>query len=185
MGRDTIRFTQHLFSFVREKVKLCVVTFTQQFCIFKGEINKENAPNHAFFLSFPRSMCKCKTAVRFVSWIVKGLNVPVKRSRIFSHLEYLRSDIVFLQKTHLMVKDCGWAICLILILIAEPMVLPFWYKRKNIYIHSSNNHFWPTQSICNYFWFSMSQTYQLDSYLCPELGWWKIHRNNYFINPAL
>lgn len=29
------------------------------------------------------------TAVRFVSWNVKGLNGPVKRARIFNHLKHM------------------------------------------------------------------------------------------------
>lgn len=43
--------------------------------------------------------------VRFVSWNVKGLNGPIKRSRVFSHLKSLNADILFLQETHLRVKD--------------------------------------------------------------------------------
>lgn len=45
------------------------------------------------------------TAVRFITWNVKGLNGPVKRARIFNHLKYLKCDIAFLQETHLQVKD--------------------------------------------------------------------------------
>ena len=45
------------------------------------------------------------SAVRFVSWNVKGLNGPVKRSKVFSHLKSLKADILFLQETHLRVKD--------------------------------------------------------------------------------
>uniref|UniRef100_A0A669BRS1 Reverse transcriptase domain-containing protein n=1 Tax=Oreochromis niloticus TaxID=8128 RepID=A0A669BRS1_ORENI len=41
------------------------------------------------------------SSVRFLSWNVKGLNNPVKRSKIFSHLKRLNPDIVFLQETHL------------------------------------------------------------------------------------
>ena len=43
--------------------------------------------------------------VRFVSWNVKGLNGPVKRSRVFSHLKSINADILFLQETHLRLKD--------------------------------------------------------------------------------
>lgn len=32
-------------------------------------------------------------AVTFVSWNVKGMNGPVKRSRIFSHLKQLKTDV--------------------------------------------------------------------------------------------
>ena len=41
------------------------------------------------------------SAVKFISWNVKGLNGPVKRGRIFSHLRNLKTDIAFLQETHL------------------------------------------------------------------------------------
>lgn len=39
--------------------------------------------------------------VTFVSWNVRGLNNPVKRGKVFSHLKTLGLDIVFLQETHL------------------------------------------------------------------------------------
>ena len=37
---------------------------------------------------------------KFVSWNVKGLNHPVKRKKIFTHLKQLKTDIIFLQGTH-------------------------------------------------------------------------------------
>lgn len=43
-----------------------------------------------------------KSFIRLTSWNVKGLNGPIKRSRIFSHLKCLNSDIIFLQETHLL-----------------------------------------------------------------------------------
>lgn len=43
--------------------------------------------------------------VRFISWNVKGLNGPVKRTKVFSHLKQLKPDILFLQETHLRVED--------------------------------------------------------------------------------
>ena len=43
--------------------------------------------------------------LRFVSWNVKGLNAPVKRGRIFSHLKRLKTEIAFLQETHLVPND--------------------------------------------------------------------------------
>lgn len=43
--------------------------------------------------------------LRFVSWNVKGLNSPVKRGRILSHLKHLKTDVAFLQETHLISKD--------------------------------------------------------------------------------
>lgn len=44
-------------------------------------------------------------AVRFLCWNVKGLNGPVKRTRIFSHLKQLKTDVLFLQETHLRLED--------------------------------------------------------------------------------
>ena len=43
--------------------------------------------------------------VRFSSWNVKGLRGPVKRARIFSHLKILKTEIAFLQETHLITAD--------------------------------------------------------------------------------
>ncbi len=43
-------------------------------------------------------------AVRFVSWNIKGLGSPVKRSRVFSHLKHLEPDLVLLQETHVQTK---------------------------------------------------------------------------------
>lgn len=40
------------------------------------------------------------SAVKFISWNVKGLNGPVKRGRIFSHLKNLKTDIAFLQNSY-------------------------------------------------------------------------------------
>ena len=39
--------------------------------------------------------------LRFISWNIKGINNPVKRSRVFAHLKSLGSDLMFLQETHL------------------------------------------------------------------------------------
>lgn len=43
--------------------------------------------------------------LRLVSWNVKGMNGPVKRGRIFSHLKHLKTEVAFLQETHLTTKD--------------------------------------------------------------------------------
>lgn len=43
--------------------------------------------------------------VRFISWNVKGMNAPVKRSRVFSHLKQLKADVLFLQETNLRLED--------------------------------------------------------------------------------
>ncbi len=45
------------------------------------------------------------SAVRFISWNVRGLNGPVKRARIFSHLKRLHTEIAFLQEMHLRIQD--------------------------------------------------------------------------------
>lgn len=43
--------------------------------------------------------------VRFLSWNLKGLNGPIKRSKVFVHLKHLKPDITFLQETHLRLSD--------------------------------------------------------------------------------
>lgn len=45
------------------------------------------------------------TPVRFITWNVKGMNNPNKRSKVYSHLRHLRAEIIFLQETHLRVAD--------------------------------------------------------------------------------
>lgn len=52
--------------------------------------------------------------LNIVSWNVKGLNHPVKRRKVFSHLKQLKTDIVFLQETHVRASEhsrlmVGWA----------------------------------------------------------------------------
>lgn len=42
-----------------------------------------------------------KQGLVFASWNVKGLNHPVKRSKVPSHLKSLSADVIFLQETHL------------------------------------------------------------------------------------
>lgn len=49
----------------------------------------------------------------FSSWNVRGLNDPVKRGKVLSHLKKLASDIIFVQETHLNNKShnrlrAGW-----------------------------------------------------------------------------
>ncbi len=53
------------------------------------------------------------TPLIFISWNVRGMGNPVKRSKVFTHLKRLNSNIVFLQETHLLIKDhqrlhCPW-----------------------------------------------------------------------------
>lgn len=45
------------------------------------------------------------TPLRFITWNVKGMNNPNKRSKVFSHLRHLRAEIIFLQETHLRIAD--------------------------------------------------------------------------------
>lgn len=51
--------------------------------------------------------------LKLVSWNVKGLNHPVKRKKVFSHLKQLKTEIAFLQETHIRCSDnsrllTGW-----------------------------------------------------------------------------
>lgn len=53
-------------------------------------------------------------ALNLLSWNVKGLNHPVKRRRVFSHIKQLKAAIIFLQETHIRNSDNsrlmrGWA----------------------------------------------------------------------------
>lgn len=43
--------------------------------------------------------------VQFVSWNTKGLNTAMKRGRVLGHLKKLKTDIAFLQETHLRNQD--------------------------------------------------------------------------------
>lgn len=53
------------------------------------------------------------TSLWFISWNIKGMGHPVKRSKVLTHLKQLKSSIVFLQETHLQIEDhhglhCSW-----------------------------------------------------------------------------
>uniref|UniRef100_A0A8C9ZN56 exodeoxyribonuclease III n=1 Tax=Sander lucioperca TaxID=283035 RepID=A0A8C9ZN56_SANLU len=43
--------------------------------------------------------------LRICSWNCKGLNHPIKRSKVLHHLRHLGAQIAFLQETHLKVSD--------------------------------------------------------------------------------
>lgn len=42
-----------------------------------------------------------KGILTFCSWNVNGINEPVKRGKVLSHLKVLQADVIFLQETHL------------------------------------------------------------------------------------
>lgn len=42
---------------------------------------------------------------KLISWNVRAINKPAKRSKVFSHLKDHGAEIVYLQETHLMNKD--------------------------------------------------------------------------------
>lgn len=44
-------------------------------------------------------------SLNFVSWNVKGLNHPVKRRRVFSHIKQFKPAFVYLQETHIRGSD--------------------------------------------------------------------------------
>lgn len=46
-----------------------------------------------------------RPSTKFISWNVRELNHPVKRSKVFSHLNKLKAEVTFLQETHLCTKD--------------------------------------------------------------------------------
>ena len=45
--------------------------------------------------------------IRFLSWNIRGIHNPVKRSRVFAHMKTLGSDVIFLQETHLRSSECS------------------------------------------------------------------------------
>lgn len=44
-------------------------------------------------------------SIRLISWNVRGLGGPIKRTKVLSHLKSLKTDIAFLQETHLRLCD--------------------------------------------------------------------------------
>ena len=44
-------------------------------------------------------------SIRFLSWNVKGTGHPIKRSRVLLHLKHLKTDIAFIQETHMRNTD--------------------------------------------------------------------------------
>lgn len=38
--------------------------------------------------------------INFTNWDVKGLNHPIERARVLTHLNHLKTDIAFLTETH-------------------------------------------------------------------------------------
>lgn len=47
------------------------------------------------------------STIKLVSWNVKSLNHPVKRKKVFAHLEGFGADVAFLQETHLHISYHG------------------------------------------------------------------------------
>lgn len=52
--------------------------------------------------------------IRLLSWNVRGMNHPVKRRKVFMHLNKLKAEIIFLQETHIKqtakaLLNPGWA----------------------------------------------------------------------------
>lgn len=43
--------------------------------------------------------------MKFASWNVRGINSPIKRSKILNHLKKLNADICLLQETHLLESE--------------------------------------------------------------------------------
>lgn len=44
-------------------------------------------------------------SIRLISWNIKGIQHPIKRSRVFAHLRSLGPQIIFLQETHLCTNE--------------------------------------------------------------------------------
>lgn len=56
-------------------------------------------------MAYPTTSGLGRVNTKFTNWNTKGLNHPVKRSKVFSHLSKLRTDIAFLTETHLLNGD--------------------------------------------------------------------------------
>lgn len=53
------------------------------------------------------------SSINIITWNVKGLNNPIKRKKVLTHLKNKNADIVFIQETHLKTSDSsrlksGW-----------------------------------------------------------------------------
>lgn len=44
-------------------------------------------------------------SIRLISWNIKGILHPIKRSPVFAHLKSLNPEIIFLQETHLRINE--------------------------------------------------------------------------------
>lgn len=44
------------------------------------------------------------SGIRFCSWNCRGLNNPIKRSKVLHHLQHLGAQVIFLQETHLKIS---------------------------------------------------------------------------------
>uniref|UniRef100_A0AAR2JMC4 exodeoxyribonuclease III n=1 Tax=Pygocentrus nattereri TaxID=42514 RepID=A0AAR2JMC4_PYGNA len=49
----------------------------------------------------PENSSRKGLGLTFTSWNVRGVNDPVKRRKVLTHLKSLSSDVIFLQETHL------------------------------------------------------------------------------------
>ena len=56
-------------------------------------------------MAVPNSNTLGGANTKFTTWNAKGVNHPVKRSKIFAHLSKLKTDIAFLTETHLLNKN--------------------------------------------------------------------------------
>lgn len=87
------------------------------------------------------------TALRLISWNIRGMGNPVKRSKVFTHLKRLNSAIVFLQETHLRIRDqyrlhCPW--------VSHVFLSDFNSKARGVAILISNKvQFTPTKVIAD------------------------------------
>lgn len=83
-----------------------VYVFFTVFCVFLEECQIVFVSG---IMSVPDSTehSSINNNLTLVSWNVKGLGHVIKRGRVFSHLKSLKSDIIFLQETHIGVNEQG------------------------------------------------------------------------------
>lgn len=91
--RDSSNFVVYVHSMMLISAFLfCIVLFH-----FLATLQCNTLQFHPFYL-LSKNMAK---HLNLISWHVKGLNHPIKRKKVFTHLKHLKAEIAFLQETQI------------------------------------------------------------------------------------
>lgn len=60
---------------------------------------------YALIMATPKVSQLSGGGIRFCSWNCRGLNNPIKHSKVLHHLQHLGAQIIFLQETHLKISE--------------------------------------------------------------------------------